>query len=176
MMFLDEIKCLLEEDHSRKQTNTIVNFVGDDKKKMKALMSFFLDNKWEWRFNQWAAWPVGYIGRKYPKLIIPYFEDLIRVMDNPSHNAVLRNTIRILEDIEVPEKYEGEIYQRCFVFLNDPDQPIAIRCFSMSVVFNIAKKYPDLKNELIASLELHMPYGSAGFKSRGNKILNYLSK
>ena len=41
-MFLDEIKCLLEEDHSRKQTNTIVNFVGDDKKKMKALMSFFL--------------------------------------------------------------------------------------------------------------------------------------
>ena len=97
-------------------------------------------------------------------------------MDNPSHNAVLRNTIRILEDIEVPEKYEGEIYQRCFVFLNDPDQPIAIRCFSMSVVFNIAKKYPDLKNELIASLELHMPYGSAGFKSRGNKILNYLSK
>ena len=123
MMFLDEIKCLLEEDHSRKQTNTIVNFVGDDKKKMKALMSFFLDNKWEWRFNQWAAWPVGYIGRKYPKLIIPYFEDLIRVMDNPSHNAVLRNTIRILEDIEVPEKYEGEIYQRCFVFLNDPDQP-----------------------------------------------------
>ena len=172
-MYLDEIKALLEEDRSRNQTNKIVEFVDNDKKKMKALMSFFLDKKWDWRYNQWAAWPVGYIGRKFPSLILPYFDKLIEVMDAPVHNAVLRNTVRILEDIEVPEKYEGEIYKRCFAFLNDVNQPIAVRCFSMTVVFNLAKKYPDLKNELVESIKLHLPYASAGFKSRGSKILNY---
>jgi len=176
MKHLDHVKALLESEQSKNQTNLIVNYVGNDKNKMKALMSLFLDSKWEWRYNQWAAWPVGYIGRKYPSLILPYFNELINVMDNPRHDAVLRNTVRILEDIEVPEKYEGEIYDRCFAFLNDVSKPIAVRCFSMTVVFKMTQKYPDLKNELLASIKLHLPYASAGFKSRGGKILNYYSK
>ena len=122
-----------------------------------------------------AAWPVGYLGRSYPELIYPYFESMINMMDNPSHNAVLRNIVRILEDITIPEEYDGEIYDRCYSFLNDPNQPIAVRCFSMTVCYNIAQKYPDLKEELASSIKLHLPHGSAGFKSRGNKLLNKLA-
>lgn len=173
---ISHIKGLLEEERSKIQTNKIIEFVGSDVERMKALMSFFLDRKWEWRYNQWAAWPVGFIGRKQPELIYPYFDEMIAMMDNPTHDAVIRNIIRILEVIEIPENYEGGIYDRCFKFLNDPNQTIAVRCFSMKVVFNISQKYPELQDELEASIKLHLPYGSAGFKSRGNRFLNILQK
>ncbi|MBT8233568.1 MAG: hypothetical protein KJN84_13125 [Bacteroidia bacterium] len=176
MKYLEEIKKLLDEEHSKSQKNKILEYVGDDPEKMKALMSFFLDRKWHWRYNQRAAWPVGYLGRKFPKLINPYFDSMISMMDNPSHDAVLRNILRILEDIVIPESYEGMIYDRCFLFLNDPNFSIAIRVFSMTVLFKISEKYPDLQEELEASIRMHMPYGSAGFKSRGRKYLKAINK
>ena len=57
MKYLNEIKALLEEEHSKSQTNAISNFVQNDAGKMKALMSFFLDKKWDWRYNQWLLGP-----------------------------------------------------------------------------------------------------------------------
>jgi hypothetical protein len=46
----------------------------------------------------------------------------------------------------------------------------------MTVLFNIVKKYPELKDELKMSIEDQLPYGSAGFKSRGRRILKSLEK
>ena len=95
-------------------------------------------------------------------------------LDNPSHNAIVRNTVRVLQNIEIPEELEGEIYERCFDYLNDPKEKPAVRAFSMKVLSNIAMIYPELKEELIKSIELHFPYGSKGFKSRGKKELERL--
>ena len=55
--------------------------------------------------------------------------------------------------------------------LNSPNEPIAVKAFSMTVIFNLSKKYPDIVPELKASIEYLMPNASAGIKSRSNKIL-----
>jgi hypothetical protein len=174
--YLNDIKRLLEEGQSKNQTNTIVNYVGDDPLKMSALMSLFMDTQWHWRYNQWAAWPLGYIGRKNPDLVQPYLNKMLELMDNPTHDAVLRNIIRVFEDIEIPEEIEGALYDKCFNFLNDPAQSIAIRCFSMTVLYKIAVKYPDMLHELSEALQMHLPHGSAGFKSRASKIIYKIKK
>lgn len=44
----------------------------------------------------------------------------------------------------------------------------------MTILHNLSKEHPDLKNELRVAIEEQMPYASAGFKSRGNKILKAL--
>ena len=46
----------------------------------------------------------------------------------------------------------------------------------MDVLFNITKKFPELREELRLSIEDQMPFGSAGFLSRGTKILKLLDK
>ena len=81
MKYLNDIKRLLEEGQSKNQTNTIVNYVGDDPLKMSALMSLFMDTQWHWRYNQWAAWPLGYIGRKNPDLVQPYLKKMLELME-----------------------------------------------------------------------------------------------
>jgi hypothetical protein len=44
----------------------------------------------------------------------------------------------------------------------------------MTVLANLAKKLPELKNELVPLIEDQMPFGSAGFISRGRKVLKEL--
>ena len=46
----------------------------------------------------------------------------------------------------------------------------------MTVLYNLCKKEPDLANELRILIEEQMLYGTAGFKSRGKRILKELKK
>jgi hypothetical protein len=110
-----------------------------------------------------------------PELIIPYVERMLHNLDAPHHDAVIRNTFRTLQNIDIPEELEGLAFEKAFNFLANPQNAIAIRVFAMSVCGNIAQKYPELKHELIPIIEEQLPYGSAGFKNRGIKVLKSLT-
>ena len=141
---------------------------------MKALMALFFHE--EWCYNQWASWPLGYIGSNQPELIQPYLQKMVSNLDHAGHNAVVRTTLKIFGDIDIPEELEGQLFDKCFNYLSNPKYAIAIRVFSMTVLYRIVQNHPDLKPELIAEIEEHMPHGSAGFKSRGRKTLKLLKK
>ena len=58
-----------------------------------------------------------------------------------------------------------------FKLLNSYTEPFAVKAFSMTIIYNLTKKYPDIVPELKASITALLPNGSMGIKSRGNKIL-----
>ncbi|MBC8173897.1 MAG: hypothetical protein H7X71_08330, partial [Chitinophagales bacterium] len=82
---------------------------------------------------------------------------------------------RILQNIEIPKSLLGMAATICFELLADINEPVAIRCFSMTVLANISEKEPDIKNELRLLIEEQLPFGTAGFKSRARKVLKSIS-
>ncbi|NNE25589.1 MAG: hypothetical protein HKN09_01985 [Saprospiraceae bacterium] len=172
--YIQIIGDILSGGQSKAKTLKIVEFIGDDPIKFEALMYYFFHDEWRW--NQWAAWPLGNIGKAHPALIKPYFKQFVECLKNPSHDAVARNILRILEDFNIPEDYTGPLFDLAFNYLLDTKKPIALRVFSMSVLFNIAKPYPELLAELKVAIEAFLPHGSAGFKSRGKKIIGKINK
>jgi hypothetical protein len=67
--------------------------------------------------------------------------------------------------------------EACFQFLADPKETIAVRCFSMTVLTNLSKEYPEIKNELRAMIEgILVQKASAGFRTRARKVLIELEK
>ena len=46
----------------------------------------------------------------------------------------------------------------------------------MTVLYNLSVNIPEIKNELKLLIEDLLPYGTAGIKSRGRKILAKLEK
>ena len=168
------IKKLLEAEHSKVQTVRVVEYIGSDSERFEALMQLFFAD--DWCLNQRASWPMPLIVERYPELISPYIERLIQNLENPSHNAVVRNTIKLLQDIDIPEKSQGQVVNLCMSLLADPKEPVANRVFSMTVIYSISKKWPDLQNELRILIESQMDSESPGFKSRGGKILKLISK
>lgn len=150
----------------------VLNAIEEEPSRMEELMDCFFDENL--RICHYASWPAGMIADQNPKLIIPYLEKMLNNLDTPHHDAVIRNTFRTLQNLEIPEELEGLAFEKAFDFLSNPQNAIAIRVFAMSVCANIAKKYPELKHELIPVIEEQMPHGSAGFISRGMKVLKAL--
>ena len=91
--------------------------------------------------------------------------------------AVKRNVVRVLQNVVIPKKLHGAVMDICFQFLCDPGETIAVRCFSMTVLTNLSKKYPEIKNELRTVLEEALKQkASAGFRARAKNITEELEK
>lgn len=165
----------LLKEHSKKQTMIIVNYIGDDEKKFAELMQLFLYH--EYRVEQRSAWAVSYCAEVHPHLILPYMKPMIDLLKKKNvHDAVKRNIVRILQFIDIPKKYFAKLANACFDLLLSKEEPVAVKVFSMTVLANICKYEPALASELRLVIEDQLPYGSAGFKSRADKVLREISK
>lgn len=161
-------------EHSKEMAMKVCDYILAQPTKMPQLMDCFYDDNW--RLNQVASWPLRFIATKNPEIIKPYLEGMIRFLEMPRHDAVIRNTMAIFQFVEIPDELMGEVYERAFEYLMDIKRPTAIRAFSVTVLGNITDYYPDLILELIAELELQGEHGTAGFKNRVKRTLMYLRK
>jgi hypothetical protein len=170
-----DLRAELLSDYSRKHTLEMASAIIADPSQFPMLMSYFLDDAREgYRLPQRAAAVVNEVCEQRPDLLKPYYRKIVLNLRNDVHDAVKRNTVRLLQFHEIPEDLVGETADRCFEQLHSAKEPIAIKVFSMTVLFNIVKRIPELKSELQYMIEEQMPYGSGGFVSRGRKILKAL--
>uniref|UniRef100_UPI00404860A7 hypothetical protein n=1 Tax=Roseivirga sp. TaxID=1964215 RepID=UPI00404860A7 len=170
-----EIRKQLLLEHSKANTELIANYIGGQQERFDILMELFLNN--ESRVAQRAAWVVGEVSKKYPDLVNKHLEKMMSNLRKKNlHDAIKRNTVRVLQEITIPEALWGETADVCFGLLVSKNEPVAVKCFSMTVLLNIVKHVPELKEELKIIVEDQMPYASAGFQSRGKKTLNALEK
>jgi len=163
----------LAKGHSKAQCDRIVKYIGNDPGRFKALVAVFLAGPY--RITQRAAWPLSYCVEDHPQLIHPHLKAIIRNLKSPGlHNAVKRNTVRLMQFIAIPRSLQGQAAAICFEFFQNPREPVAVRVFSMSVLARIAEDQPELKNELKIMIEDQLPFGTAGFLSRARRVLKQL--
>lgn len=166
------LKETILEEHSKKQTARIVAYIGDDKKRFAELMDLFFGN--EYRVTQRAAWAVSNCAENHPELIRPYLKKIVVNLEKPDlHDAVKRNSLRLLQFIDVPSSVQGRLVDRCFNYIVSVDEPIAIKAFALTVVQRICEKEPDLKQELVlVARDLSEHSESPAIRSRCKNILS----
>lgn len=165
----------LMSGHGRRQADEIADFVGSNPAHFNELIEVYLAGPY--RITQRAAWPVALCVQKHPDLVRPHLGKLLKFLRQPGiHNAVKRNTMRLLQHVAVPARYHGDVTSICFHYLQDRKEQVAIRAFAMTVVYGIIRNEPDLCKELKIILEDELPYASAAFVSRAGKILKAIDK
>lgn len=170
MDIIDEIY----KNQSAAQARTILQLALDDKSQLEKLMECFFSNNL--RLCQTASWSVGMIAEKNEELILPYVGKMLKQLEDPMHDAIIRNTLRSWQTITIPEELEGEVFEKCFNYISSPSYPIAVRVFAMTVCFNIGKKYPELLVELKVQLEHCQQEESKGVLSRSRQVLRDIAK
>ena len=159
----------------KKQRDKIVAYVGNDPERFALLVDIFIEGPY--RVTQRASWPLSYCIEKHPGLLGPHWKKIIALLGKADvHDAVKRNTLRMFQFADVPGQHQGRVVNLCLKFLADMKEPVAIRVFAMTVLANITKEVPMLKNELIPLIEDHLPFATAGFLSRGRKLLKQLKQ
>lgn len=166
-MNLEEI---LINEHSKTTCDKIVHWVGNSQHRFDQLFSLFIGN--DPLLAQRASWPLGYAAVANPCLIDKHFKELLEnVKKKGVHNAIKRNTVRILQDISIPEDFQGDVMNLCFDYLMSPEEKPAIKAFSLTVLQNLSVQYPEILPELRTIIQDRWDFESKAFQSRARKIL-----
>ena len=152
-----------------------MEWVGDSKQKFNELFNLFLND--EYRVTQRAAWPVSYCVQAHPEFIKDNFEKLLKNLEKPNlHGSIKRNSIRLLQNISIPKKYQGRVMHFCFDYLESPTEAVAIKAFSLTVLGSLAKQYPEIVPEIKLLIEDQLPHQTPAFKSRAKMFLKQVEK
>lgn len=159
-------------EHSKAQTDAIVKWVGSSQQRFDELFHLFLTG--EYRVVQRAAWPVSYCVIEHPEFIGKHMKQLIAYLHTPNlHPAVKRNTVRLLQHIHIPERSQGAIMDICFDYIASPAEAVAVKAFSLTILQNLAKRYPEIKEEVKIIIEDQWEGASPAFRSRAKKFLAF---
>jgi len=158
-------------EHSRTQTLHIAAWIGHDTGRFNRLIKLFLQD--EYRVVQRAAWVISMVADKHPLVLAPHLPVMVARMEEAGMPvAVKRNVVRILQYVPIPEDLHGPVMNCCFAFLEDPEETVAVKASSMTVLARLAQDYPDIKNEIRLLIEEQLENNpSPGIRSRARKVL-----
>ena len=163
------------KEHTKVNCQKIVDWVGDDPTRFGDLFDLFLND--EYRVTQRAAWPMSYCVISHPELIKNNFGKLISNLQKPGiHDSIKRNTVRLLQSVDIPKKFEGPVMNICFEYVASPKEAVAIKAFSLTILGKFSKKYPEIIPEIKLIIEDQIYHQTAAFKERAKILLKEFQK
>ncbi|MEO7924672.1 MAG: hypothetical protein ABIR30_13405 [Chitinophagaceae bacterium] len=157
-------------EHSKKNCARIVKWIGSNPSRFDELVKLFLRD--EYRVVQRAAWPLSEVVKEHLALVRKHLGNILKNINKKDlHDAVKRNTVRLLEDIEIPAKFHGLVMNFCFDYISSPTEKPAVKASALTILQNLSKQYPDIRQELKAIIQDRWDHETAAFRSRAKTIL-----
>jgi len=164
-----DLQTIFETRCSKKKIDQIAAAAASDPALFKKLIHLIVESKPP--VPQYASWALQHATDQKPELIFPHIDTLLPLLYKHVHDSVTRAVLRSLMLIDIPDRFHEKIVDRCFTFLEDMQRPTAIKMFSMCVLWNVLQEEPELLLELRRQINIQLPDATAGFKSRGQKII-----
>lgn len=126
-----------------------------------------------------ASWILTKACDKSPEIIYPYIPQIIESLSSIDNESALRSFLRIIslcEPSRLNPKHHGLLADECFRQLNSGFSAIAVKAYSMEILYRLTLIYPELATELALSVRGLMDIDSAGIVSKAKTILRKLNK
>ncbi|HQH18798.1 MAG TPA: hypothetical protein PKZ43_04525 [Bacteroidales bacterium] len=124
-----------------------------------------------------AANTIEIIDSKKPELIKPYYKKIINGFPEYKIIGVKRCLLKIFtRHTDIKEELVCKLIDFCFAFLSSPKESIAIKAYSLQILYAISNKEDALKKELISVIFDQREKNSTSFYNFGNQFLKKLLK
>jgi hypothetical protein len=113
---------------------------------------------------------MSYCVKNNPELIQPYFKLLLDNLAKKNlHDTAKRNTVRLLQSVEIPKKYNVKLMNICFDFIQSNETAVAIKVISLTILQNLSKQYPEILPEIKLVIEERWEHETVAFRTRAKK-------
>jgi len=168
----DSLEELLMLESSRRNTDLVADLVLKKPELFDQIFHIFLKDEIpvSWK----AAWVADVVSEKRPDLLEPYLETLITKLSTLNNDSTKRESLRMLARSPLPKKQLGLLITLCFDWLTTAKESVAVKMFSMEILYRISQQEPEMKKELADSIEWRMQEETPGFRAHGKKLLKKL--
>jgi hypothetical protein len=163
-------------DSSRLLADILVKDIGNEPDRFAEMIGIAFRD--EYPVSMRAARIVALCAEQHIELINPYVFQIVESIGEIKVDGVKRGFLKILAELPLvlDEQSLGIITDLAFNWLNDPKQAIAIRYYSIDILYKVAAIYPEIGVELSALLKSLADDSSSGLKSKSKKVLKYLKR
>ncbi len=164
----------IAEIRSKKDVNLLVSEIENNPEILDEILMLLEERKT--RQSMYASWVLAHTAESSPELISPFAQQILELFKNSPHTGANRNLMRCFMEIDVPEDIMSPLIDQCLEFINDPNQPVAVKAFSIESFARIVLKMPDLANELkLAMAHIHL-LNSPALHSTSKKVRLMMKK
>lgn len=137
-------------DSSRNMADMVVSQVGRNASEMDRLYHLAIERNDQIAMR--AARAFDLVDEKYPGMANPFLDSIRKNISSIRHQSVIRCFLRTLMRHPLPEDDEelGLFYQLMLDMMMDRKLPVALRYYGMTLAFQTACSFPDLRFELIS--------------------------
>jgi len=171
-----EVRDMIYKISSTKEAEWLATSATESPEIFKKLLELSYSDDKKLAFH--ASWTLNKACDRNPELILPYLPSIAESLAGIDNESALRSFLRIISMSDMDKyslKHHGILADYCFNALRSGLTAIAIKAYSMEILYRLAVIYPELANELSASINMLQGEGSAGIISRGRMILKKLS-
>jgi hypothetical protein len=108
------------------------------------------DERTAWR----AAWVLFHAMEDHDRRLQPHLPVFISVLQG-KRDGHQRELLKIIERLKIKEDQEGELFDICMGIWENPGKSPSARITAFRTMFGMAKKYPELLQELHFLLQEH---------------------
>lgn len=118
-----------------------------------------------------ASWLLSHLWDSSPGLLIPWQIQIVQQLLATKSDSVRRNLLKILDGLPILPDQMGILFDACLGWMISENYAIAVRCNAMQILYSVCCVEPALIQEVRQHIEVLLEYGTAGFQSRGKKVL-----
>lgn len=161
-------------DSSKNLAELTANMVIDNPELIEPLLEISFTGLEPW--SQRASRIVSICFCRFPEMLKPHVSRIIAHLGKLKSEGPLRNFLKIFSEVplRLSNRNKSILLNQCFDYLAGT-WSIAVKAYSMDVLYHLSTEIPEIKNELYLLIETQMPEFSVGLKSRGKKILRKLA-
>lgn len=170
-MFNYELKLV---DSSRLIADIIVADIGNNTEKYAEILELTLRD--EYPLSMRASRVLALATRNDTSLLLPHLQRVIDTLGSLKVEGVKRGFLYILAELplELNEEMLGIVVDHCFTWLNDAKEAIAIRYYAIEILVKVVFRYPELKTELVESLQIILENDTKVLHAKSRKALKLL--
>lgn len=172
----EEFKAMVNSTMGSREVEWIAASAVENPAIFKKLFDYSFSDDRKLAFH--SSWALTKVSDSHPELFINYIPQIISVLNSIDNESTQRSFLRILSlsDLEkITAKEQGILADHCFSAMRSGFSAIAIKAYSMEIIYKLALIYPELSHELAATINMLQGEGSAGVVARGRIILKRLS-
>jgi len=168
------LKDLLLKGNSRSYTDFVADIVTKRPELIADLWDIYLSL--EEPVSRRAAWIIDTASEDKPEWVSPYLNSLILKLPLMQHDGLKRHALRMISRMPFTEGSEGSLMNITFDWLLSATESVAVKMYSIQILYRLAEKEPDILQELYDTIEFQIADGTPGFKNIGSKRMEQIDK
>ena len=138
-------KLILEVLSERYSSTKFESIISQEENPFDELMEIALQN------HTPASWRATFICHHktstYDPLLAPYIERIVVALPTKK-DGHQRELMRLLLKSEINEELEGKLFDSCVTIWEAVEKSPSVRILAFRIIAQIARKYPEMKNEI----------------------------